>query len=54
MRKNVKRHMESKLHKEAVARAEGARKEVENLSLPSTSKLKLRRIKKQVKNDEAQ
>ena len=48
MRKNVKRHMESDKHKEAVARAEGARKEVDNLSLPSTSELKHRRINKKV------
>ena len=54
MRKNPKRHRESESHKEAVARKEGARKEVENLSLPSTSKLELRRIRKTTKDDEAQ
>ena len=54
MKKDKKKHYATKSHKEAVARAEGARKEVENLSLPSTSKLELRRIKKKVKNDEVQ
>ena len=45
MKKDKKKHYATNSHKEAVARAEGARKEVENLSLPSTSKLELRRIK---------
>ena len=54
MKKNPKRHRESEPHKEAVARKEGARKEVDNLSLPSTSKLELRRIKNKIRTDEAQ
>ena len=54
MKKNPKRHRESEPHKQAVARKEGARKEVENLSLPSTSKLELRRIKNKIRTDEAQ
>ena len=54
MKKDKKKHYATKSHKEAVARKEGARKEVENLSLPSTSKLELRRIRKTTKDDEAQ
>ena len=54
MKKNPKRHRESEPHKEAVARKEEARKEVDNLSLPFTSKLELRRLRKQTKGDEAQ
>ena len=48
MKKDKKKHFATKSHKEAVARAEGARKEVDNLSLPSTSELKHRRINKKV------
>ena len=52
MKKDKKKHYATKAHKEAVARKEGARKEVDNLSLPSTSKLELRRLKNKVKNDD--
>ena len=54
MKKDKKKHYATKAHKEAVARKEGARKEVDNLSLPSTSKLELRRIKNKIRTDEAQ